>query len=189
MKIWRCPKCKSRQIKIKENELETLGESNSTRDLIKKISTVTCAECGYRGKVAGFRQDHAKNDFGDDCLVRGDVKIDLSNLGEGLGGDYNPENENDVNLLRFDIDKYDRAEQRFVGVEDASYCTQIPAYATPKQRREALKFLMDEIHEAVANGESVKKPCERLSWISLDSIKENAIAMGRYCDYKKARVR
>ena len=36
-------------------------------------------------------------------VIRGDRKVEWVDLGEGLDGEYDPDNEDDVALLRFDV--------------------------------------------------------------------------------------
>ena len=95
-------------------------------------------------------------------LKRGNVTVELVDIGEGLSGTYNPDDPNDVKLLRFYV---------ILGnedVEDASYCTLVPATATLERQEAKLKILMDAVYERVSTNQSVKKICERLSWMSLD---------------------
>ena len=47
----------------------------------------------------------SKNEYQLPVITRGVVKIEWVNLGEGYDGDYDPENPDDVNLLRFDVSK------------------------------------------------------------------------------------
>ena len=67
-------------------------------------------------------------------LIRDNIKVELVELGEGLSGDYNPDDPNDIELLRFyvAIHKGDDWED----IDDASYCTQMPVSATPEQQQE-----------------------------------------------------
>lgn len=96
------------------------------------------------------------------------IKVEWSELGEGVCGDYDSSDPEDVELLRFDISRwvYDHWED----VEDASYCTQMPVSATPEQREAGLAMIMNAIYERASSGQSIKKLCEELSWISLAVI-------------------
>lgn len=89
------------------------------------------------------------------------------NIGEGWSGDYDPDDPDDKNLLRFTIyikDYNGNWEQ----VDDASYCTTVP-YDTPEEDLkskletifEEYRDVLDEYPPAV----SVKKLGETLSWI------------------------
>jgi len=99
------------------------------------------------------------------------VKVEWSDLGEGLDGDYNPDDKDDIALYRFDISVRPKGKRSYEGVEDASYCTQVPVETPVKILKEGLKMIMDEIFDAVVQGASVKRACEQISWISVDSIK------------------
>jgi hypothetical protein len=79
------------------------------------------------------------------------VKVEWSDLGEGICGDYNEDDPNDVSLLRFDI--------------SVKTCDTDDALLT-----KGLTMMMDEVFDAVVGEHSIKKCCERLSWISPDSI-------------------
>ena len=103
-------------------------------------------------------------------LTRGNLQIEWEDLGEGLDGDYDPENPEDIHLLRFslyDISKKDFLERR-EQLDDCSYCTLMPV-DTPKDiLMKALEYMMDEFIEVINAGYSGKKTGERLSWISPD---------------------
>jgi len=97
-------------------------------------------------------------------LIDGDVKVEWSDIGEGLDGFYNPDDPDDVALLRFDVSRWDHFD--WEPVDDASYCTRVPV-DTPKERLgELLRSIMDEVGDDVRAGISIKKKCEALSWIT-----------------------
>jgi hypothetical protein len=111
-----------------------------------------------------------------DELIKDPIRVSWVELGEGLCEDYNPDDPNDVELLRFDIDiKASEAHQDgdwwWEAIDDASYCTQVPVSATPEERGKLLEIIMDWVYEPATQGYSIKKICERLSWISLDWLK------------------
>jgi hypothetical protein len=58
----------------------------------------------------------------------------------------------------------------WVEVDDASYCTQVPVDTPDDIRHRLLEVLMDECHDPVVGGHSVKKLGERLSWISTAAL-------------------
>lgn len=94
----------------------------------------------------------------------GKVKVSFSNLGEGYSGDYDEDDPQDVNLLRFDV--YRKIHARtWEFVDDASYCTLMPAGTNMAILKEALRHIMDFVEDSVTDGYSIKKVCERLSWI------------------------
>ncbi len=102
------------------------------------------------------------------------LRVDWYNAGEGWNGDYDPEDEEDDNLLRFDVYvKTDDPSWEHTGgweeVEDASYCTQVPADTAPEVLKEKLMFIFKayrDIIEDYLKGSSVKRLGEELSWIS-----------------------
>jgi hypothetical protein len=111
-------------------------------------------------------------------LIKDRVKVEWSELGEGISGDYNPDDADDIELLRFDVSELINGE--WIEVSDASYCTQMPVSATPEQRYDALKWIMSEVYDGVMGGFSVKKICEVLSWISLDALRDKKITIGKW---------
>lgn len=107
--------------------------------------------------------------------IRDDIlRVDWHNAGEGICGDYNPENPQDVNLLRFDVYIAGAAETKgesddvWREVEDASYCTNMPANTTQEILEESLKYIFFEYREVINQypDHSLKRLGERLSWIS-----------------------
>ena len=102
--------------------------------------------------------------------IRNDkLRVDWTNLGEGVSGDYNPEDPEDINLLRFDIyAKRDNSD--WEEVDDASYCTNVPADTDPDELERLLRVIFDRyndvIDDYINNGTSVKKLGEELSWIA-----------------------
>ena len=102
------------------------------------------------------------------------VRIDWVNIGEGLCGDYNSEDPEDINILRFDVsynpyyapctvsDSIDWEE-----VEDASYCTTVPS-DTEISELVRLAYIIHKEYRAVMEDypeASVKKLGERMSHI------------------------
>jgi len=114
-----------------------------------------------------------------DVYTRNHMTFEWVELGEGKFGDYDEDNPDDVELLRFDffID-IDLAEKLWIAVEeedavlgrpqDCSYCTSVPVSATDEQRYEMLILLMDGLENYMVQGLSPKKACEKLSWANLD---------------------
>lgn len=97
-------------------------------------------------------------------LKRGNVVVEWVELGEGLYGDYDPDDPDDVELLRFDVSTVGENGE-LVEVPDASYCTMVEV-GTPDATLEALLHLiMNEVYDPLADGHPIKKICENLSWI------------------------
>ena len=101
-------------------------------------------------------------------LIKGNVKIELSHQGEGWDGDYDNKDPNDTPLLRFDVSVMDNGE--WVEVENASYCTQLSEKETEETKKKALIYLMDYLYEPVSTGTSVKRLCQKLSWIKKENL-------------------
>lgn len=94
-------------------------------------------------------------------LIDGKYKVEWVNLGEGKDGDYNPDDPEDVALLRFDISYNGEL------VQDGSYCTLLPADTPEKILRKGLERIMDTINDECRNdGSCSRRVFEELSWIS-----------------------
>jgi hypothetical protein len=108
------------------------------------------------------------------------VRVCLDCIGEGWNGDYNSEDPKDEILLRFDVyieaDYYvpgfTEESERWQPVDDASYCTALPESASQEQQDRAVEIIMGEVKDALQNGYSIKKLCERLSWLDKKWIRE-----------------
>ena len=100
-------------------------------------------------------------------LVTGDIRIVLhTETNEGYYGDYNSEDPNDELLYRFDVDKFDDGEWQ--AIDNASYCTRLPHDISNEEVNKALNMLANEIVDPASGGYSIKKICERMSWIEKD---------------------
>ena len=108
-----------------------------------------------------------ENEYYLPSIIRGNVRIDWVNLDEGFDGDYDPENPDDVNLLRFDVSMFKNGE--WVEVPDGSYCTQVPAKTDKGTLSRILVSFMNEIYDDVVSVGKAKRTCERLSWTAPDS--------------------
>lgn len=120
-----------------------------------------------------------------EVLIRGHARIDWIDIGEGLTGGYDPNDPEDVELLRFSVYRFDGDDallaaaladpelglmldvegRGWVEVDDASYCTNVPANTDTAERQRLLVLLMDEFHQAVTERRSVKKLGEAASHI------------------------
>jgi len=133
---------------------------------------------------------------GNNILVQNGVKIELTDLGEGIEGDYDVDDLMDVPLLRMDVyvspeiaDKLpcvdswgfiDDKNREWVTPSDCSYCTQIPIYASPQQKRAILTWMMEELYSELQAGNGVKRICQSLSWMSLIALQDESIIIGRW---------
>lgn len=85
--------------------------------------------------------------------------VEFSDIGEGLSGMYDPDDPEDVALLRFDI--YEKVDGEWETMDDGSYCTRMPVDTPPGIIMKALQFIMDETFDL----DRVKKAGEALSWM------------------------
>ena len=98
-------------------------------------------------------------------LIKDNVRVTLDDeCGEGWDGEYNPDDPDDEMLLRFSVDIFD--SDVWEPVDNSSYCTQLPATITADDANKALTAIMNEVYSPLQGGYSIKKTCERLSWIS-----------------------
>jgi hypothetical protein len=105
-----------------------------------------------------------------DELIRDRVKVEWVRLGEGYWGDYDENNPNDTELLRFDVSWMDEGGE-WIDPGDVSYCTLFPASATPEQMQKGLEILMNAFYDPMMDGYPCKKLGEEMSWISLEWLK------------------
>lgn len=113
-----------------------------------------------------FLQWSAAEGNDENSVTRGDVRIVWSRLGEGYNGDYNPNDPQDQELLRFDL--WVKYEGRWEMAEGGSYCTLVPVTATPAQRFDLLLVLMDKLYDAVVKGEYYRDIADRMSGMRLE---------------------
>jgi len=102
-------------------------------------------------------------DIPGEVLVRGDLVIELSDEGEGLGGDFG-DIEDDVAMLRFRVSRAD-ASGDLDELEDSSYCTDMPADTDVSLRQAGLDLIAREVGDALEAGRSIKRTCAELSYL------------------------
>lgn len=102
------------------------------------------------------------------AAINRNVKVEWIDLGEGIQGDYDESNPEDVHLLRFDVSVL--KDGSWQAVDDASYCTNMPADTDEKILKKAVAYLAKEYANVLGDDlyASVKKLGESLSWISPD---------------------
>lgn len=94
----------------------------------------------------------------------GPVGVSLEEIGEGYGGDYNPDDPEDRSLLRLDLSVY--VDGEFLELSCGSVCTGIVADDTPYYRRQLiLEQVMCWVYPEVMEGRSEKHIMETLSGI------------------------
>lgn len=89
-----------------------------------------------------------------------------TDTGEGYHGEFDPDDPDDLLLYRFDIEIALPSEPtRRAFVDDASYCTQLPAAVPVEMRLRALAAIHHEAVNSLSGGASIKKAMEQMSWI------------------------
>lgn len=91
--------------------------------------------------------------------TKGKYRVTLEWIGEGLSGDYNPDDPDDLPLLRFTV--YKRFGGTWEQLDDGSYCTLLTTSLTPAQAQAVLKRIWLRVSDAT----SPKRVCEALSWM------------------------
>jgi hypothetical protein len=105
--------------------------------------------------------------YGDELeLIKDNVKVIWENIGEGWSGDYDEDDPEDENLLRFTV--YVNDDGQWTEVDDSSYCTHVSANTDNDELMRLLNVLMNEFYNVLHYDiyASVKKLGERMSWIS-----------------------
>ncbi len=125
-------------------------------------------------------------------LIRDGIKVRLIDEGEGVNGKFDPENPEDVPLLRFDVftsgdldvgsGHFDHADEdgEWFREEGGGCCTQLPATMNEDEKRQALEVLMDPIRSFLVDGVGDGKVYQRLSWASLESLRDGRVTFGRW---------
>ncbi|WP_114947641.1 hypothetical protein [Microvirga calopogonii] len=145
----------------------------------------SCAEVGPLGRKL-IRYESEDSDFhsgevpvnmgtlATEIIATGDTfQASLEWIGEGEDGDYRPADPNDRPILRFDVSqKGDNGE--WEDVPDSSYCTQLDARLPRPVRELAASLILKSVEEAHAAGLSLKRVCERLSWMDEAAAKAGA---------------
>jgi hypothetical protein len=136
----------------------------------------SCAEVGPMGrKIIRYEPEDAALHSGEvptnmstlatEIIVTGDsFRASLEWIGEGEAGDYRPDHPTDRPLLRFDVAQMDENGD-WEDVPDTSYCMQIDARLPRAVRELAANLVLKTVEEAHAAGLSLKRVCERLSWM------------------------
>lgn len=108
---------------------------------------------------------------GDVDYIKNSVKVSLFNAGEGKFGDYDANDPDDVNLLRFSVFVRDEdGLDLWTEVDGASYCTNIPASILKHEREQAVSYIMDTVYDRLTTNPygSIKRTCEKLSRLDED---------------------
>lgn len=103
-------------------------------------------------------------------LIRDIVKVEWVELGEGISGDYNPNNPDDVELLRFDVSVLRDGVWQMK--DDGSYCTRFPVSESDYAKKAGLQILLDRFYDVLRDDPeaSIKKLGEEMSWICPEDV-------------------
>lgn len=153
---------------------------------MQEIKKITCPSCGKELISLGITATHRNTFYCDDCHIDFEIFADNTmtmsndrllaewyNADEGICGDYNADDPEDINLLRFDVSHNtnppEESEQNWEQIEDASYCTQVDVDTPLPDLIKLLWIIFKEysnVLDAYLSGSSVKKLGEGLSYIS-----------------------
>jgi hypothetical protein len=118
------------------------------------------------------------SDEGMTVTINGELRAGWVDLGEGRSGDYDPDDPDDVALLRLDVYVSEAAAERhqlsgeptddgWFAPRDTSCCTGVPVQTPTSELTELLSVMARELHATMSSGGSLKRACEALSWSSL----------------------
>ena len=112
--------------------------------------------------------------FEEITLTKGDKKVVLEWIGEGNEGDYNEDDSEDEQLIRFSCSEFvhRREDGNLINdwdeLESSSYCTQLPVGTSMKTLIRAAAEVMEAIQDV-----SYKRRLEELSWMCPEDFQEN----------------
>jgi hypothetical protein len=136
----------------------------------------SCSEIGPLGrKIIRYEPEDAALHSGEvpanmgtyatEIIATGDrFQASLEWIGEGEDGDYRPDDPTDRPILRFDVSQINENGE-WEDVPDTSYCMQLDARAPRAVRELAANLVLKTVEETDAAGLSLKRVCERLSWM------------------------
>lgn len=112
--------------------------------------------------------EDAVSNFDPVCAYDGPIQVELEYIGEGISGDYNPDDPNDVRLLRFTVTNKDRQDEPS---DENSFCT---GHLTVDLPRAVLERAAAQILAAVKSdfiaGRSIRRKCADLTHLLPESI-------------------
>lgn len=105
-------------------------------------------------------------EFQDLVVTRKNVRVTWEDIGEGLSGDYDNTDSDDVPLLRFSCDR--KVDGDWEQIDDGSYCTRCPTNTPRKSLRRFAKEILDACEQP-----SPKRRLEELSWLCPEDAKSS----------------
>ena len=100
--------------------------------------------------------------------VSGLVKTSFEYIGEGYGGDFDPEDESDAPLIRFNIWRREKVDDAWEQAISGSACTAIIVGTDPEWLRCWLRIFSVEAEYLITNYKSVKRLVEAVSWLNTE---------------------
>jgi len=97
-------------------------------------------------------------------ITRGNARVEFERLGEGYFGDFDPDDPEDEELLRFETYRKDESGS-WAPCRDGGYCTALPVATPLDGRQQALDMLMATLQGGIES-DRVKHIAEMASWIS-----------------------
>ncbi len=91
-------------------------------------------------------------------IMKGTWMVELTHIGEGWSGEYDPNDPNDDPLIRFYVSRYNESQAEWEDIADGSYCTAMTIDAS----REKLEAFAWQIMSAFGD----KRRLQELSWSS-----------------------
>ena len=115
---------------------------------------------------------HFKKNPSDFETIRREGKsyaIELEWIGEGIDGDYNPSNPNDIPLLRVNVQRRTN-DGDWEDLNDGSYCTQFSATSNSENANAIATYLLYKVEQEISA--HPKRFLESLSSVSFDEVEE-----------------
>ena len=103
------------------------------------------------------------------CDWRSGLRVDWIYIGEGLSGDWNPNNPNDIPLLRFDV-YYLSGEDQWDMVDDGSYCTNMEWGTSSDILARAAMLIIFNMEDKIGKT-SYRQALQDLSWMKAEDFK------------------
>jgi hypothetical protein len=113
-----------------------------------------------------------------DKIIGDTLKVEFVYLFEGYHGDYNPNDPEDKPLLRFDVSVRKSRDRVWEQPDDTSYCTQMWTKTSDDDRKWVLLYMYSVLEPLVKGGKSLKRACEKLSWITPTSVEITKFKIG-----------
>jgi len=153
------------------------GDTSPFMEKKEKDFIVPRAEYRQRKTSCPFvidRNRHKEVAIGHDTisLFDNDIKAAWINLKEGRDGDFNPDDPDDINFLRFQLFKWDEKANDYIEAPNSSYCSRVPVAIS----REKAIGLLDTIMETTKNelmwAGHAQETCEKLAQMEPSELEQ-----------------